>query len=164
MKTNFFSEMAKLGNGQISFTITTSDNMMAISLLPIDSVLNDKGMKQLKPLSITSNPEELDEHFLKTIQEPIVETKTFITNASAFLEQKKIAEKESQMNKDKREKLDKKIKELKDLMTKESEIKENKNKIIKLINEVKELEPDNNLIQKAQEKLTQLESEQKSLF
>ncbi len=164
MKTNFFTEIAKLGNGQISFTITTSDNQMAISLLPIDNTINDKGIKQLKPLSAVATPEELDEQFFETIQSPIIQTKKFISNAGAFLEQKKIAENESQMNKDKKEKADKKIKELKDLMAEEKEIKTNKPKIVKLIAEIKLFDSANSYAQKCQQKLAELESEQKELF
>lgn len=162
MKTNFFTEIAKLGNGQISFTITTIDNQMAVSLLPIDNTINDKGIKELKPLSATATPEELDEHFFVTIQEPIVETKKFIANTSAFLEQKKKAENESQMNKDKKDKLDKKVKELKDLMAKETELKENKPKISKLITEIKDIDKDNAFALKCASKL--LETEQEALF
>lgn len=164
MKTNFFTQLAELGNGQISFTITTTDNQMAISLLPIDNSINDKGIKQLKPLSAIATPEELDEHFFQTIKTPIVETKQFISNTGAFLEQKKKAESESQINKDKKEKIDKKTKELKDLMAKESEIKDNKPKIVKLIAEIKQLDSGNSYAQKCQEKLIELENEQKSLF
>lgn len=164
MKTNFFTQIAQLGNGQISFTITTTDNEMAISLLPIDNTINDKGIKQLKPLSAIATPEELDEHFFSTIQTPIVETKQFISNAGAFIEQKKKAELESQMNKDKKDKIEKHTKELKDLMAKENEIKNNKTKILKLIANIKELDATNSYAQKCHEKLIELENEQAKLF
>lgn len=166
MNTNFFTELAKLGAGQISISLTymADDNIMAISVLPIDNSFNDEGIKKLKPFSASVTPEELNEEFFNAISSPIMETKKLIFNTKEYLQQKEIATKLSAKEKEKTDKTSKLSKELKNLMEKENEILPNKPKILSLIKEIKALDSEHSYAVKCSNKLLELENEQVSLF
>lgn len=146
MNTNFFTEITNaLNSGQINLTLTFSkaDNFLSVSLLPIDSELNDDCVKNLKPLSLSGTPSEIDDEFFTLALIPIKETLSFFSNQKEYLVQKKIATDASQKEKDLKEKIKKTSKELKDLMDKTEELETNNSKIKKLILSLKELEPAN---------------------
>lgn len=166
MKTNFFTELAKLGAGQISLSVTYSsdDNLMAISVLPIDTSFTDEGLKKLKPFSASVAPEELDQEFFNAISNPIKETKKLIFNTKEYLEQQETAKKLTAKEKEKTDKVAKHVKELKALMEKEDEILSNKAKISNLIKDIKNLDSEHSYAIKCSKKLLELENEQVNLF
>lgn len=164
MKTDFFTNLAKLGTSQITFSISFSetDNRMTVSVIPSNEK-KDNAVRQLQPLTVTAEPTELDEQFFEVASEPIKQTISLISNTNKYLEQKAITEKNTQAEKDKKEKTAKIVKEINSLLTVEEERKENTPKIKKLILELKAIDPNSKEAISFTDELLK-ETEQNSLF
>ena len=132
METNFFSNIASLENFNISFSISNTDGTMTISVVPLEKS-KDATLKNLQPLSISGTSEELDKEFFNIITKPLQNTISLISNANAYIDQKKAMEKSTQEAKDLKDKGTKIIKEINSLMEDEEEREKNLPKIKKNI-------------------------------
>lgn len=165
MKTNFFTQLKNLNDFTISLSISynkENDNMM-VSFVPVLKEGTDPALKKITPFSLSSSPEELDQNFLKEINEPITYTMALVNSTTQYMAQLEEIKKTTKIEADKAEKLKRKEKELKELMGENNSlVKENNSKIKGLISQIKEIDPENQKAKAAMEEL--LKSTQNELF
>jgi len=167
MNAEFFTQLKNIGttdfNLSISLSYLKNENLMTVSLLPIAKDNADPVLKKLKPLTLTATPEELDQKFFEVITEPIKDTVSFISSTSEYIKQQNQLKANTQVEKDKAEKVKKKEKELKELMGEESELQNNAKKIKSLIVDIMTIDPNNSYAKKCNE-IVLSATAQESLF
>lgn len=167
MKTNFFSQLANIENPlKLSITVTIDkDQNATVTLLPLNSDNGDSATKKITPLNLCGTLEELDNAFFQTVAEPIKQTTTFFANTNEYLANKAEAEKNSQAEKDKKDKIKKLVEEL-DKITKADDYDPKSasgNKALLKAQEIKSLEKDNKNALNAIEIITKATA-QKAMF
>ena len=87
---DFFQRLHELVDGvDITIQVKRKDGTLTLGIYPT-------AIKKVIPLTITGTPEELDADFFDTIANPLQEVKQVVSNADAFKESLKTAEKEEQ--------------------------------------------------------------------
>lgn len=111
----FFKSFAESGHASMGFVIVNKNGKLHISVNPVVG-LEDKNAKTIPPLMLKGTPEELDEKFFETINEPLEESKELIGNLREFEENaKKLAEQNAIKEAEKKEKNEKQNEERKKL-------------------------------------------------
>ncbi|MBB3125264.1 PRTRC genetic system protein E [Mesoflavibacter sabulilitoris] len=122
MKTNFFSELARLGisNCNMSFLLH-KDNSMTVSL-KVNHSAEDNALNVIPPLTFTYPINELDDGFFDAINQPIKNSVSLNDNIEAFEIATKEAQEKSKIAKAEKEKKDKIAKKAKDTFDKVKEL------------------------------------------
>ena len=168
MTTNFFSNLAQIQeNLKLSLTISfdPKTQMASVSILPLCSENSDPATSKILPLILSGTLQDLDSNFFDSIQKPISETVVFFNNTEEYLKTKKSAEKQSQIEKDKKQNI-KKIEEQLDGITSDENYKPNDhtgNKALLKAQELKAIDPNNKKAKAAIEIIIAAQS-QKNLF
>jgi PRTRC genetic system protein E len=104
MTTNFFQNLIGLQTqGTCTMNIKiTKDKSLVVSLLLYDDDADEKTLKLIKPLTLHGTPAELDNGFFDGIAEPLKQTVELITNLKQYKEGLAEAKKQSNMEKDKK--------------------------------------------------------------
>lgn len=104
MATNFFTTLAALDikAGWKIHIINTPDNKLVVSVALFDDKLDDKTLKQLKPLQFNGTPEEIDGGFFSAIETPMKTTDGLLSNTVKYMQELEAAKKNTQQEKDKK--------------------------------------------------------------
>lgn len=84
MKTNFFTELSKIGLSKVAIeVITASDGSITVLVMPKTNVKDDL-VKALVPFQLSGSAEEMDEDFFAMVSEPLQQRQRLLTNLDAF--------------------------------------------------------------------------------
>ncbi|SEC68072.1 PRTRC system protein E [Tenacibaculum sp. MAR_2009_124] len=140
----FFQKLATLNVKQVTLAITIStDKIVSVSVLPKVNA-QDKAITKIKQLTLTASAEELDQKFFDIIQQPMEKTSEIISNIEEYEKNLEQAQKNSQYNKDKKEKIKKTILALTECTDhKEFNALKDHQKAINLAQKVLDIDPKN---------------------
>lgn len=108
-----FTEISNLlKDGEIlRINIMKTGETLVVTVLPKSGEVKDPAAEQLIPLNLKGNPEELDAGFIEAIRSPVIKSTGLMTNMAEYEKSTEKATQESKAEKDRKEKIDKYMKE-----------------------------------------------------
>lgn len=146
----FFSSIHSLNFKRLSIElIKDSEGNLTVQVFNKHSV-QDEGLSNLKPFSLTGSAKQLDEGFMDMITNPINKTQELIDNTDSYLKALEKAKEEAAFNKAKKDEIKKRQDALSKIIDDKSfDPVKDKSKTEKAIKELKEVDEKNKLIEKA---------------
>jgi PRTRC genetic system protein E len=122
METNFFTQISTYLNGvDININLTKIDGEITLAILPKPKC-DEKSKKAIRPLTITSTPDKLDNAFFDAVDKPLEKTKTWSKSMSSFEADMAKAEAESQRAREQKKEKDALEKKVEGKVTKATEL------------------------------------------
>ena len=99
---DFFKQLQNTGIKNVSIDIIFSeDHTVSIALVP-KSFASDSALKVLKPITLSSDVNQMDKHFFETIYVPLKNTQKFYNNVEQYEAQREETRKKTEEAKSKK--------------------------------------------------------------
>jgi PRTRC genetic system protein E len=108
-----FTEISNLlkGGEMLRINILKTGETLVVTVLPQSGKVKDPAAEQLIPLNLKGSPEELDAGFIEAIQSPVQKSTGLMSNMAEYEKSVEKAAQESKVEKDRKEAIDKRVKE-----------------------------------------------------
>lgn len=147
---NFFKQLQLTGIKNVHIEVKyAEDGTITVAVTP-KSTATDAALKSIRPLLITGSVDEMDSEFFGTVSGSLSQTQQMFNNVENYEADKTEAEKNTQEQKDKADKLKKAEEALKKIVgAKEYKPGQDRKKVLKLAEDVLLIDPNNAAAKKA---------------
>lgn len=144
--STFFKQLEALGFQHLTIDFKKDSVGNVTIFITPKSMAADSALKELKPLFLTGNPDDIDAVFFDKIKEPMAKMREIFDNVSAFEAQQEEVNKNTAAAKDAKDKVSKAEESLKKLVEKykdDAEWVKNKDAVTKALGKVFEIDFEN---------------------
>lgn len=162
VSSGFFTTLARFGFKQLNLTLTLLDNGdLAVNVRP-ENFSGDSAYDEIKPMTVTGNPKDLDQEFFGVISRPLKMTHDKMSVAEKYIKELEKQEKETKAKKAIKDRADKAIKKAEEYQKSDKFKTTDNNAVqtaVKNWNDVLAIDSDNSKAKKAIADLSQYQQQ-----